>query len=81
MGITSSCYTSPMGGTRRIDASIDIDVPAAVAFAFLADPSTARIIDPAVRSYEPDELPMREGTRNTIRFRMWGLPVTATSSR
>lgn len=54
-------------------------VPAEYAFAFLADPSTAPVIDPAVREYTPDSLPMRVGTRNLIRFRMWGVPVRAVS--
>lgn len=59
--------------------STRLDVPAEYAFAFLADPSTASVIDPAVREYKPDSLPMREGTRNRIRFKMWGVPVRATS--
>lgn len=63
----------------RVAESIDLDVPAHYAFDFLADPSTARIIDPAVRAYRPDAVPMREGTRTDIRFRMWGLPVRAVS--
>ena len=49
------------------------------AFAYLADPTTAPIIDRAVRSYEPDALPMRAGGINTIRLRMYGLPLTMTS--
>jgi hypothetical protein len=56
-----------------------LDVPAEYAFAFLADPTTAHVIDPAVREYTPDSLPMRVGTRNLIRFRMWGIPVRAVS--
>jgi hypothetical protein len=60
-------------------SSIDFDVPADYAFDFLADPSTARVIDPAVIEYAPDSLPMSEGTRNRIRFRLWGLPVRAES--
>ena len=54
-------------------------VPASYAFAFLADPSTARVIDPAIREYRPDRLPMGEGTRTLVRFRMWGIPVRAVS--
>jgi hypothetical protein len=54
-------------------------VPAGYAFEFLADPSTATVIDPAVREYTPDSLPMGLGTRNRIRFRLWGLPVRAES--
>jgi len=49
------------------------------AFAYLADPATASVIDPAVISYEPDSLPLRLGTRNTIRVRMYGIPVTMVS--
>lgn len=46
------------------------------AFAFLADPATAPIIDPAVISYTPDALPMRAGGTNTIRVRMFGARAT-----
>ena len=49
------------------------------AFAYLADPATAPVIDPAVISYTPDSLPMRAGTTNTIRVRMYGLPMTMVS--
>jgi ligand-binding SRPBCC domain-containing protein len=59
--------------------STQLDVPADYAFAFLADPSTAHVIDPAVREYTPDSLPMRQGTRNLIRFRMWGVPLRVVS--
>jgi hypothetical protein len=59
--------------------STRLDVPADYAFAFLADPSTANVIDPAVREYKPDSLPMRQGTRNLIRFRMWGIPMRIIS--
>lgn len=65
-----------MGGFSE---SMRFAVPAEYAFAFLADPSTAPVIDPAVREYTPDSAPMREGTRNLIRFTMWGIPVRATS--
>lgn len=59
--------------------SMRFAVPAEYAFAFLADPATAPVIDPAVREYSPDSVPMRKGTRNLIRFTMWGIPVRATS--
>jgi hypothetical protein len=59
---------------RLVSGSIELGVPAAVAFAFVADPSTATVIDPAVREYRPDTVPMGEGTRIAIRLRMWGLP-------
>lgn len=49
------------------------------AFNYLADPATAHVIDPAVISYEPDTLPMRAGTTNTVRVRMYGIPTTMVS--
>ena len=63
----------------HISERVDLDVPAGYAFDFLADPSTATVIDPAIREYRPDTLPLRVGTRNVIRMRMWGLPVRAVS--
>jgi hypothetical protein len=63
----------------HVSEQVDLDVPADYAFDFLADPSTAAVIDPAIREYRPDSLPMRLGTRNVIRMRMWGLPVRAVS--
>jgi hypothetical protein len=68
-----------MADMPRVVASIHISAPAEVAFDFVADPSTARLIDPAIREYRPDTVPMREGTTTLIRFRMFGLPVRATS--
>ena len=62
-----------------VSERIDFEVPAVYAFDFLADPSTATVIDPAIREYRPDTEPMGEGTRTVVRFRMWGLPVRATS--
>jgi hypothetical protein len=59
--------------------SVELDVPAQWAFDFLADPTTATVIDPAIREYRPDALPMGLGTRTTIRMRMWGLPLRAVS--
>ena len=56
-----------------------LSVPAPFAFAFLADPSTAPVIDPAVREYRPDHLPMGVGTRNLIRLHMWGIPLRVVS--
>jgi ligand-binding SRPBCC domain-containing protein len=63
----------------RFSESTRLDVPAEYAFALLADPATAHVIDPAVREYKPDSLPMRQGTRNLIRFRMWGIPMRVVS--
>jgi carbon monoxide dehydrogenase subunit G len=59
--------------------SIVIKVPPAAAFAYLADPTTASVIDPAVLSYEPDSLPLRAGTVNTVRVRLYGIPTTMVS--
>ncbi|MFP5579828.1 MAG: SRPBCC family protein [Acidimicrobiia bacterium] len=63
----------------RFDEFIEMDVPGQVAFDFLADPSTAAIIDPAVLEYRPNTDPMALGTRNEIRFKMWGVPLNVTS--
>lgn len=65
--------------TVHVSESVELEVPSGYVFDFLADPSTARIIDPAVREYRPDSVPMREGTRTDVRFRMWLLPVRAVS--
>jgi ligand-binding SRPBCC domain-containing protein len=65
--------------TSGFAETIALEVPASYAFAFLADPSTAAVIDPAVIEYRPDTTPMGAGTKNRIRFRMFGIPITATS--
>jgi hypothetical protein len=62
-----------------ITSSVRLGVPAAYAFEFLADPATASVIDPAIRDYRPETLPMDVGTRTRIRMRVWGLPVRAES--
>lgn len=62
-----------------VSATAEFGVPAWYAFDFLADPATARVIDPAIREYRPDSLPMGVGTRTEVRFRMWGVPVRAVS--
>jgi carbon monoxide dehydrogenase subunit G len=59
--------------------SIVIQAAPAEAFDYLADPSTAAAIDPAVISYEPDTNPMAVGTHNKIRFRMLGMRLTMYS--
>lgn len=59
--------------------SIVIKALPEAAFAYLADPATASVIDPAVLSYEPDSLPMRAGTTNTVRVRMYGFTATMVS--
>lgn len=63
----------------RFSESITLRVPPTYAFDFLADPSTASIIDPAVIEYRPDEVPMRQGVRVKIRMRAWGVPTRIES--
>ena len=58
---------------------IALDVPPVYAFEFLADPSTAPIIDPAVIEYLPDEVPIRQGVRIKIRMRAFGVPAKLES--
>ena len=53
--------------------------PPEVVFDLLADPASARLIDPSVISYEPDGGTMALGVRNTIRFRALGIPMRAVS--
>jgi hypothetical protein len=65
--------------TVEVSESAEFCVPAAFAFAYLADPATARVIDPAIREYRPDAVPMGVGTRTAVRMRMWGVPVRAVS--
>lgn len=50
-----------------------------VVFDLLADPASAPLIDPSVISYEPDGGTMALGVRNTIRFRAFGIPMSAVS--
>lgn len=71
-GFTSEMKTA-FSVTTRIQAT-----PARV-FWFLADPSTASVIDPAVVSYEPEGGIMGLGVRNHIRVKMLGIPVKLTS--
>ena len=59
--------------TTRIQAT-----PAQV-FWFLADPTTASVIDPAVVSYLPEGGAMGLGVKNQIRMKMLGIPVRLTS--
>jgi hypothetical protein len=59
--------------TTRIQATPD------QVFWFIADPSTASIIDPAVVSYEPEGGAMGMGVRNHIRMKMLGVPLKLTS--
>ena len=60
-------------------ATVRIRVPPEQVFWFLADPSTASVIDPAVVSYEPDGGTMGLGVQNRLRLRVLGIPVRLTS--
>ena len=71
-------HTGPVA-CAQFSEMITLRVPPEYAFDFLADPSTAPIIDPAVIAYRPDDLPMRQGVRVKIRMRAWGLPTTIES--
>ena len=59
--------------------SIILPVSPIEAFAYLGDPTTASIVDPAVISYESDMSPMDVGAHNKVRFRMFGLVLSAES--
>ena len=59
--------------------TVRIRVPPSQVFWFLADPSTASVIDPAVVSYAPDGGTMGLGVQNQMRLRVLGIPVKLTS--
>lgn len=56
-----------------------IKVRPSEAFAYLGNPETATVIDPAVVSYVPDTVPMAVGTINTVKVRMFGLRLTTVT--
>ena len=60
--------------------SIVIEVSPEVAFAYLGDPDTASVIDPAVVSYVSDTNPMGVGSVNTVRVRLFRLPFALTTT-
>lgn len=70
---------APRATAATFSRSVRICCRPEVVFAFLADPSTARRIDPAIRSYEPEGGVMGPGVRNHIRLRMAGIPVQSVS--
>ena len=59
--------------------TVRIRVPPERVFWFLADPSTAPVIDPAVVSYAPDGGTMGLGVQNQMRLRVLGVPMKLTS--
>ncbi len=66
------------GRAATFSESIVIKASPETSFAYLGDPATAPIVDPAVISYEPDTLPMGVGTVNTVRARLFPLPFAMT---
>lgn len=48
-------------------------------FRFLANPSTAAVIDPAVVSYEPEGGTMGLGVNNHLRLKFFGVTLTLIS--
>lgn len=60
--------------------SIVINVSPEAAFAYLGDPDTASVIDPAVVSYVSDTNPMGVGSVNTVRVRLFRLPFALTTT-
>ena len=64
---------------RRVAAEIVLGVPPEVVFDFLADPTTASVIDPSIIRYEPAGGTMGLGVHNSITMRMFGMRLRATS--
>ena len=62
-----------------VSCQTDLAAAPAKVFAYLADPSTAPVIDPAVISYEPDGGTMGLGVHNTITLRLLGLRLRSVS--
>lgn len=60
--------------------SIVIEASPEDAFAYLGDPNTASVIDPAVVSYVSDTNPMGVGSVNTVRVRLFRLPFVLTTT-
>jgi len=65
--------------TTTIERTTVLPRPPAIAFAVVMSPETAPLIDPAVRTWEPDARPIGIGTRFTIRGRLGLIPIFATS--
>ena len=70
-----------MSRRRSFVAEAELPASVEVAFATLADPSTAHVIDPAVRRYEPDAFPMAVGTRIRIAMTVFHLPLPGVNRR
>jgi hypothetical protein len=62
-----------------VSCQTDLVAPPAEVFAYLADPSTAAVIDPAIISYEPDGGTMGLGVHNTMTLRVLGLRLRSVS--
>ena len=48
-------------------------------FEFVAEPANGPRFDPTILEISTEPYPMRLGSRNTVRMRMLGLPIRATS--
>lgn len=68
-----------MKTVATFEQSIILPVPPERAFDLIGDPQNGPRIDPMIRSYQPEGGVMREGGRNNICGRMFGLPYRAVS--
>ena len=70
---------TPDGRTTVIEKQTVLPHPADDVFAALMSPEIAPLIDPAVRTWEPDRRPIGVGTEFRIRGRFQWLPVRGRS--
>ena len=61
------------------EASVVLPVGPDQAFAIIGDPKNGPRIDPMISCYEPEGGVMREGGRNQIRARAFGVPMRVVS--
>ena len=79
MTIELAALTAVERGGDGFSVTTVLPHPPKVVFDLLADPTSAPLIDPSVISYEPDGGTMALGVRNTVRFRAFGIPMSAVS--
>jgi hypothetical protein len=65
--------------TTVVSRSVLLAHPVRSVFEAVNDPRTAPSVDPAVRRWEPDRLPIDVGTRFEIRGRLQWLPIRGRS--
>jgi hypothetical protein len=65
--------------TRRVQRTTVLRGPPELAWNAVMSPDVAPMIDPAVREWSPDRLPIDVGTRFTIRGRIGILPIRGVS--